>query len=195
MPVLKSLLGRGFGFGLIVALSVGFWATSLADMVHFANGNSVRGKLDRLTGDIIEFKRAKHLFGGSLDYFKRIQLTDRHDVAETRDGHKYFGEIIYLDGFVLEIQTASGAVRLNRMSLTNVVLGSPLQPPKVPAMNQLPIQQGSQSTMSAPEPPVTMGLEQPAVRTEPMTYHSSAGMPSPGEDEDVMPAVDSGYNK
>jgi hypothetical protein len=200
MQAFKFPLGQSVGLALMTALSMGFWAASLADMVHFANGNNVRGKLDRMTGDIIEFRRStKHLFG-NLDYCKRIQLTDRHDVVETRSGQKFFGEIIYVDGFMLEIQTASGAVRINRLTISNVVLGSPLQPPKGPAMNQVSPQQGA----LPPEPPTTLGMDEPTVRmNSTTTYNRStqaalsqqATLPSPGEDDDAIPAVDSGSMK
>jgi hypothetical protein len=187
MSILKSPWGRGIGFGLSMAVCMGFWATSFADIVHFANGNSVRGKLDRLTGDIIEFRRSKHLFG-NLDYFKRIQLTDRHDVVETHDGQKYFGEIIYLDDFMIEIQTGSGSVRINRIRLTNVVLGSPLQAPNVPSMSQVPVRSGGMP----PEPPTSSTTEEPSVRTVPMTTISHTSQSTSNEDEDAIPAVDSG---
>lgn len=188
MSILKSPWGRGIGFGLSLAVCMGFWATSFADIVHFANGNSVRGKLDRLTGDIIEFRHSKHLFG-NLDYFKRIQLTDRHDVVETHDGQKYFGEIIYLDDFILEIQTGSGSVRINRLRLTNLVLGSPLQSPNVPPMSQIPAHPGGMP----PEPPTSYNPDEPSVRTVPMTTISHTSQnPNNSEDEDAIPAVDSG---
>lgn len=191
MKLFKSRLGQLFGLGLGLAVCSGFYggfySLSLADVVHFANGNSVRGKLDRVTGDIIEFRRSKHFYG-NLDYFKRIQVTDRHDVVETHDGQKYFGEIIYLDDFLLEIQTASGAVRINRMNLTSVVLGSPVQTPNVPAMNQLPTQQAG----LPPEPPgYYSDPDQPSVRTTPMTTISNTrpAKADPSEDEDAIPAV------
>lgn len=124
---------QSLGFGLGLTLCLGFLAPALADIVHFANGNNLLGKLDRVTGDIIEFKHSLHFFG-SMDYFKRIQLTDRHDVVETRNGKKYYGEIIYLDGLTLEIQTSSGTLRLNRMELAGVVMGSPSDKPIAPDM-------------------------------------------------------------
>jgi hypothetical protein len=180
MQVLKTPWGLKLGLRLILGLGLalcgGLCSASFADVVHFANGNTVQGKLDRLTGDIIEFRRSRHFFG-NLDYFKRIQLTDRHDVVETRDGQKYFGEIIYLDGFILEIQTAVGSVRLRRMDLAAVVLGSPAQTPNVPMMNQVPTGQ----SVTAPEPPDS---EQPTVRMTPVS--------NTGQDEDAIPAVD-GY--
>jgi hypothetical protein len=183
-------LSLGLALGLFFALGSGFWIAGFADVVHFANGNTVQGKLDRLTGDIIEFRRNSR-FMGNLDYFKRIQLTDRHDVVETRDRKKYFGEIIYLDNFILEIQTSVGSVRLKRMELTDVVLGSPAQTPTVPAMNQVPPRQ----LVTAPEPPET---EQPTVRMTPVsnthpvvTHPSSTPNADAGEDDDAIPAVDS----
>ena len=178
--------------GLCVVCCIGFQSLSLADIVHFANGNKVRGKLDRVTGDIIEFRRSNHFFG-DLDYCKRIQLTDRHDVVETTDGKRYFGEIIYLDGFILEIQTTTGAVRLKRMELSSVVMGSPSQSPNVPKMKTVSPQEAG----LPPEPPGE--IEQPAVRTIPMTTISNSGnrrystrkpKASTVDDEDAIPAVD-----
>ncbi len=142
---------------LLLTLGIGFGSASSADLVHFANGNNVRGKLERMTGDIIEFRRSKHFFG-SMDFFKRIQLTDRHDVVETHNGQKYFGEIIYMDDLTLEIQTASGNVSLSRLALTNVVLGSPLYTPNTPPMSQVSVQ----PQVAAPEPPNMNNAEQPA---------------------------------
>ena len=191
MQVFKSPLGRSVALGFSLALCMGFWSAGLADVVHFANGLSVRGKLDRVTGDIIEFRRSHHFFG-NLDYFKRIQLTDRHDVVETREGNRYFGEIIYVDGLKVEVQTATGAVRINRMKITNVVLGSPLKPFEAPNMKQIPVGQDS------PEQPA---VEQPEVRGAYATTNISQtkaiqpGSPLPSEDEDVIPAVDGGQDE
>jgi hypothetical protein len=173
---------QSLGFGLGLALCLGSLAPALADIVHFANGNNLLGKLDRVTGDIIEFKHSLHFFG-SMDYFKRIQLTDRHDVVETRHGKKYYGEIIYLDGLTLEIQTTSGTLRLNRMELAGVVMGSPSDKPTVPDMR--PVQDPNFPTEAPPKDGIKTISD-----TRPAKPASSINKFDTPETEETIPAIE-----
>lgn len=100
-----------------------------ADTAHLISGKVVTGKLDNVTGDVIEF-RENNSFGNKMGFY-RIQLTNRHDIVETRGKRRYFGEVIYQDKFKLELKTANGNVRLNRLKITNVILGTPVTQPTV----------------------------------------------------------------
>jgi hypothetical protein len=99
----------------------------LADVLNFHNGKVVHGKLERLTGDIIEFKEAGP-FGNRM-HVARLKLTNRHDIVAVHGFKRYFGEILYLDRFKLELKTATGLVSLNRLKLSNIILGSPAEQP------------------------------------------------------------------
>lgn len=100
-------------------------AAAFADVAHFYNGKTLRGKLGSVSGDIIEFKRG--LFRTQV--FTRLMLTNRRDVVEMKDFQKFFGEIIYADGGHVEIMTKDGHTRLNRFLIKNIVLATPGQLP------------------------------------------------------------------
>jgi hypothetical protein len=78
-----------------------------------------------VTGDLIDFK--PRFF--RIQSFQRLHLMNRRDVVEMRNMEKIFGEIMYADGFHVEIITASGRTKLNRFLIKNIVLGTPEQPP------------------------------------------------------------------
>jgi hypothetical protein len=92
-----------------------------ADIIHMYNGKVIHTKIKRVTGEIIEYTGA---LTGRSDV-KRIELTSRRDVVETRNGRKYFGEIIYIDKFKVEMQTPTGRTKINRLLVINIVLGTP----------------------------------------------------------------------
>ncbi|WP_373532614.1 hypothetical protein [Vampirovibrio sp.] len=152
-----------------------------ADLMHFENGKVVRGKLDRLTGDIIEFKEAG-LFGSKL-HIARIQLSNRHDVVETLGNKRYFGEIVYLDRFKLELKTTTGMVNLNRLKLTNIVMGAPAEQPV----------SGSDMMRLAPQFSTSQSAAQPMVQfpagAEPLPGTEGSVRPSGWDDQDAIPAV------
>lgn len=121
--LLKTALGLGLCLGLTlsggVSLAVG------KDAVYFHNGKVMNGKVKRVTGEIIEFSAGLD----SPQTIRRLTLSNRNDIVETRDGQKYFGEIVYIDAFRIEMATSTGKVRLNRLLTRSIVLGSPLQQP------------------------------------------------------------------
>jgi hypothetical protein len=112
---------------LIVSVLALLPVPCLADILHFQNGKIVQGKLERLTGDIIDFKEAGPISGDMRIH--RIQLTNRHDIVTVHGLKRYFGEILYLDRFKLELKTATGLISLNRLKLTNIIMGSPAEEP------------------------------------------------------------------
>src|SRR5438045_3759690 len=96
--VTVSLLGA-----LAITLMQGICNSSRADMLHFYSGKVMQGKLSRVTGDLIEFIEGNGF--GDQQVVRRLTLSNRHDVVETRRNEKYFGEIIYVDKFKVDIQT------------------------------------------------------------------------------------------
>ncbi len=97
---------------------------SWGDVIHFYNGRVVRTKIYRVTGELIEFKGL-----GTKGDVQRINLTNRRDVVEVSGNRKYFGEILYMDRFRVEMQTAAGRRRINRWMVKNIVMGTPAQQP------------------------------------------------------------------
>ena len=126
----KSILGIGLGAGLLAGICV----PASADVLHFYNGKTLQGKVSRVTGDIIEFKPDWF----NSQFIERITLTNRRDIVETRTGKKYFGEIIYIDKFQVELQTAAGRTKLNRLLVKSIVVGSPLQAPMNDLVENMP---------------------------------------------------------
>lgn len=116
-----------FQSALILGILLSATTPALADTMHFLNGKIVRGKLDRVTGDIIEFRESTN-YGNKVS-IHRIELTNRHDIVEVRGDKRYFGEIVYFDRFKLDIRTTTGLIKLNRMKITNVVVGTPAEQP------------------------------------------------------------------
>jgi hypothetical protein len=172
----------GLKLGLALALLTVCAPQSWADVMHFMNGKLVQGKLDRVTGDIIEF-REKSSLGNKMNVH-RIQLTNRHDVVETSRKKRYFGEIVYVDKFKLDLKTASGLVKLNRLKIRNVVIGSPADQP-VSNLEVMPL---------APQnnPPEMSGTPA-ASYSNPLMREGQAPGAWPNrdawEDQDAIPAV------
>src|SRR5689334_22531625 len=82
-------------FGTFLGLLLTANSLSLADIIHFYNGKSTRGKVFNVTGDIIEFRPSF----SRLQTFQRLTLANRYDIVEMRNFQKFFGEVIYADGF------------------------------------------------------------------------------------------------
>jgi hypothetical protein len=112
-------------FGVVLGLVALSFASALADVVHFHNGKTLRGKLTSVTGELIEFKPS--FFRSQT--FTRLTLTNNQDVVEMKNFQKYFGRVIYADNWQVAIVTSSGRMNLNRFLVRNIVLGSPGQPP------------------------------------------------------------------
>lgn len=166
MPDLKETLTTGLKAGLIALVLMSLTLPGFADVMHFENGKVVQGKLYRVTGDIIEF-RENNGFGNKMQ-IHRIELTNRRDIVETWGEKRFFGEIVYLDKFKLDLKTQTGMVKLNRLKITNVVVGTPAEQP-VSRTDVMPL---------APQ------ADQGNMRNEPLPGHSSDT-----EDWDAIPAV------
>ena len=117
---------RLVALSLAVLMSHGGLA-AWADVLHFYQGAHQRGKIYRVTGELIEFKPEDAR--GDVSVIRRIRLSDRRDVVEMRDGQKHFGEILYADRFKIDLQTAQGNRKLSRWRVKNLVMGSPSQNP------------------------------------------------------------------
>lgn len=181
MQQFKSL----FQSGLILSVLFSCATPAFADTLHFVNGKIVRGKLDRVTGDIIEFRENSNY--GSKMNIHRIQLTNRHDIIETRGDKRYFGEIVYLDRFKLDLRTATGLVKLNRLKITNVVVGTPAEQP-VSHTDVMPLAPAAAGAMPTDKPLVHFPAgNEPLPNTAGTDPY--AGTNTDGEDWDTMPAV------
>jgi hypothetical protein len=162
MRFLNTVAGSALALGLLTQSILPGWS----DVIHFRDGQTFRGSLGRITGDIIEFKRqdAFPLFG-NMETIERLRLTDRRDMVETRNQQKYFGEIIYVDKFKLELRTASGNMGITRLNIRNIVLGSPLE--------------GPNSTFSSITPSDQKGMVPVSYQPKPGSTADTADRPSP----------------
>jgi hypothetical protein len=99
-----------------------------ADILHFNNGQQLSGKVSRMTGELIEFKRkdsATSIFNPMAEMIKRADLKNRHDAVEMRNHQTYIGEILYMDAFSVEIRTNTGNIKLPRLRVREISLGIP----------------------------------------------------------------------
>lgn len=121
MQSLKALMIIGAYISLLTPASWG-------DVLHFRDGQVLRGSVERVTGDLVEFRRqGKFSFFRNHEVIQRLRLSNRHDVVETRDKKKYFGEVVYVDSFNLELRTAEGGINIARLNIRDVVLGAPVE--------------------------------------------------------------------
>lgn len=187
----QSLL-KPFSFSVLLTLCTGVALSAWADTIHFYNGKVQRGKIYRVTGDLIEFKPR---FTQSQN-IQRLTLTNRHDVVELRNGQKSFGEITYLDPFQVELATPTGRTKISRFFVRNLILGAPEAPPvNLPNNNNLPAARtGDVSGMNnhsyAPASPSNYQFAKPAVQTsdKPLVLFPSSSMNA--EDRDAIPTED-----
>jgi hypothetical protein len=145
-------MGRFFKTALATTLCLSFLAGNLlpaqADVLHFHNGKVLRGKIHRVTGDIIEFKPSYF----NKQNIQRLTLTNRRDVVELLDDRKYFGEILYMDALKIEIITSTGISTLNRLLVKNIVAGSPIQQPMTDFAESIMQQTATQAKPIPSEP-------------------------------------------
>jgi hypothetical protein len=198
MRITQSVLAIGLIAGLGIALLQGINTECLADALHFYSGKMMRGKLSRVTGDLIEFTEGNGF--GSKKVIHRLHLSNRHDCVETRNKLSYFGEIIYVDKFKIDMQTTTGMVKINRLTVTNVIMGTPMDQVAPSSLNRIPVNPltpGSMNESLTPNnssmPPFSPSssfqnneLDSDMMAdSPPMTNHSESN-----EDEDAIPAVD-----
>ena len=108
---------------LTVALMVasGLLHPAFADLMNFYNGHVVKGKLTYVAGDLIYYNTGIGKSGST----HRLNLTNREDVVETYAGHKYIGEVVFVDNMFVELATPVGEQIVKRFWVKNIVLGSP----------------------------------------------------------------------
>lgn len=123
----KQLLGSLLLAGLLSQMG-----STWADVLHLQNGKVIRGKVERLVGELIEYQSnglGINPAGGNQGTITRMELSNRHDVVEIRNRQKLFGQIIYIDPYKIEIQTGKGLLQVKRRRVSNIVLGTPNQQP------------------------------------------------------------------
>lgn len=164
---------------------------AFADVLHFYDGKLMRGKLKRVTGDIIEFKQ-DDIFG-STENLPRLRLSNRHDIIETLTGHKYYGEIFYVDKFKIELKASTGMVHVNRLRVKNIVMGTPMQQPDLPntpgAFSTQPLGPTSYNSQYA-TPSYANTQAAVSVPAESSAPQLRGAAPDSDEDTDAIPAVD-----
>jgi len=189
MRFFKPGFAVGFSFSLALLILASVVSPCLADVLHFHSGKVMRGKVNRVTGDIIEFTEGDVF--GNKEHVKRLLLSNRKDMVQTRDKEKLYGEILYVDKFKIDLQTATGLKKINRLRVTNVVMGTPMEQPGASALNGMPIQPNMPNAMTmdntAPYPAVSpsAGPDMGMYSAPPSNQSSDMG-----EDEDAIPAVD-----
>jgi hypothetical protein len=164
---------------LIAGAGVMGAATAWGDVLYFQDGESLHGRLSRVTGELIEFQA-----GGSTVRFwerrlktvRRLQLGSRWDRVETRTGETQVGEIFYVDAFNVELRTPDGNLRIPRLLVRDIVLGAPDNLPESPAG-------GTQDGMA--EPPAGNPMAEPA---EPFLPNASPPLPGQASEAPLRPA-------
>jgi hypothetical protein len=190
------------GLTLVVGLLASQWValSGFADVLHMQNGKVLRGKLERVTGDILEF-HSDGLFGSTQDV-PRIHLSNRHDMVETYGHHTVYGEIVYMDKFQVDIQTAGGVMRINRWKIKDIVLGTPMQQPALPdaaanATQTISLPGGMEENSHNAANTVPAVSQQSVVTIPGVSDDNGDSAPvlrgptaEDGEDADAIPAVD-----
>jgi hypothetical protein len=141
-----------------------------ADMLYFQDGHSVKGKVNRVTGDLIELKSPNargfsRLWEHAPQMVRRNELMNRQDKLETLDKKTYTGEVIYMDSHSLELRTSMGKINVPRYRIKQLVLG---EPTPEQAAQQMPTatrtgmtgEHVPASTPAAPEPGVVPVYDQ-----------------------------------
>jgi hypothetical protein len=169
--------------GLLATLAIP--VNMFADVIHFYNGSLMRGKLEHVDGDILEF-HSGGVFGSSQNV-SRLHLSNRHDLVETLGHHTYYGEIVYMDTFQVDLKTTAGILKINRWKVRNIVAGTPMQQPSLPpnaaanAFHTIALPGQDNNTSSAVMPAVSDTDDStPALR----------GRSPEGNDDLAIPAVD-----
>jgi hypothetical protein len=164
-------------FGLLLGIFLVGSSPSLADVVHFHDGKTLRGRLGNVTGDILEFKPSFF----RTQQFQRLTLSNRNDVIEMRNQKKLFGQIVYADDYTVEIDTSSGRTKINRFLIRNIVVGAPTQPPV-----DIPTQaETSNQTMLAPGTGVNLNETPTRVPLQSSTFMFPPPN-TPSEDKDSI---------
>lgn len=128
LPNTKTTQGLIVSLGIMAMLTIP--ARVFADVLHFHDGTILRGKLEDAAGDILDF----HSGGvfGSTQTIPRLHISNRNDLVETIGHHTYYGEIVYVDSFQVDLKTTSGILKINRWKIRDIVIGTPMQQPSLP---------------------------------------------------------------
>jgi hypothetical protein len=178
-----------WALGLFAALIIP--ATAFADVLHFYDGQLLRGDVKRVTGDIIEFKQ-QGMFG-SRENIARLRLSNRHDIVETLTGTRHYGEIFYVDKFKIELKAASGMVHINRLKVKNIVMGTPMQQPELPnTPSAFPTQPLGMNNQQSGSTGMNSAIYSSTASTSSATEQAPAlrGPTPQDEDVDAIPPID-----
>jgi hypothetical protein len=96
-------------------------AWSELDTIYLANGQVIKGKVEQITGEYIEYKTTT----GATSLVQRIQLASRRDILETNKERKYLGEVKNMGTFIIEMVTAQGTKEIWRMYKKRMIMGIP----------------------------------------------------------------------
>ena len=99
--------------------------SAFADTVNMLNGTVLVGHIDKISGDLINFKTIE-----GFRTFNRIQLINNRDFVEFGFFKKRIisGKVILITPLSLEIKTPEGLLKINRLLVRNVILGQPIEP-------------------------------------------------------------------
>lgn len=98
---------------------------SFADTVNMYNGTVLKGKIERLTSNIINVKTSE-----GYRKFSRLQVINNRDFIEVgfRKKRIIAGKIFFMTPWVVHMYTPEGILQLSRLRVRNIVLGHNLQP-------------------------------------------------------------------
>lgn len=92
-----------------------------ADTVNMINGSVLKGKIVRITSDIVNIKTKE-----GFRKFNRVQILNNRDFIETgysKNTQIIAGKVFFATKFIVELHTPEGILKLPRYRVRNIVLG------------------------------------------------------------------------
>lgn len=148
-------------------------AAGWCDVLNFYNSPPLTVKITSTAGDIIRYSTG---WGRDVSVH-RMNLTNRVDTVTTSKGKIYTGEVIYMDGGILQMRTPYGNTRLARIWVKKLILGMPKVEENPADSNQWMESTGQLQSNAAQ-------LTQPSVTS---ASEPTAAEPMPAESEGLRP--------
>lgn len=120
---MATLLYKFFLTFLLIFLTTSL--NSFADTVNMYNGTVLKGKVERLTSNIIDMNTSE-----GHRKFTRLQVVNNRDFVEVgfRKKRIIAGRIFFMTPWVVHMSTPEGILQFSRLKVRNIVLGHNLQP-------------------------------------------------------------------
>lgn len=106
--------------GITLALITAFSTPCLADTVNLINGTTLRGKIERITGEIINIETDEGFMK-----LTRIQVVNNIDFVKIGFFDKKFvtGKVFSANSSNVELKTADGLLQIPRYKVRDMIIG------------------------------------------------------------------------